>query len=264
MLSGELPFRQLEAHRPGLGFPMDSAPSIPANVWSTWITTRFGRSHANGIREFRERNPEYSFHIFSDAECDSFMDEHFGGHPILDVYRRGRFGPLRADIWRYAVLFIHGGWYFDIKSCLTVPLRTFAPTDATAVIAYEPPDNRVPEEYQVGHLRFPSKQAVNWGIGFVAGHPVLEHLLDDIAEELHSTGRDIVEWPMPRIVFVSGPVRLSIALHRWTRAERPRGLHECDVNFGAAGCYEISGSWTRLLLQPHYKYRFNEPLLDPA
>lgn len=89
---------------------------IPRRIWQTshldasLIPDLLG-SHAKGY----ERN------LFTDADCETFLREHFPH--TLPAFQRLE-GAHRADLWRYCVLYKHGGVYLDVKTVLRAPLET--------------------------------------------------------------------------------------------------------------------------------------------
>lgn len=97
-----------------------AAPPIPRKLWQTThldasIVPDLLGSHANGF----ERR------VFRDAECEAFMLTHFP--ECLPSFRRLQ-GAHRADLWRYCVLYVHGGVYLDIKTVLRAPLDALFPS----------------------------------------------------------------------------------------------------------------------------------------
>jgi hypothetical protein len=42
------------------------------------------------------------------------MKEHFSGDEVYNVYKSFPLNIMRADLWRYAILYFYGGLYADI------------------------------------------------------------------------------------------------------------------------------------------------------
>lgn len=259
---GELPMRRVGVHRPPLVVADDV--DVPRRVWATWIDDRFGRRHAAGIRAFRARNPEYEFRLVDDAGADAFVQRHFGDHPIADVYRRARFGPMRSDIWRYLVLLKEGGWYFDVKSALLRPLREFHGSGDGFVFAWERRDSS-----EDGHLDVPfeggltDRAVMNWALAAAPGHPLLRRLIDDICVAADEVGTAPVPNPKATILNVTGPNRLAATLRDHVADHGAAGLRCWGVEFGDTGCYDLPGSWTRFLRVPSYARAQDTALLHP-
>ncbi len=87
---------------------------IPLHVYQTWSSKEL----PSKMKLFRDKmikdNPEFTFHLYDDADCEEFIQKHF--HPIvLWAYQSLKPGAYKADLWRYCVMFVHGGIYMDIK-----------------------------------------------------------------------------------------------------------------------------------------------------
>jgi len=154
---------------------------IPRIVWQTGpnshVNWRFGRY----IDAFRTRNPEYEFRFLSDADVNDYMITNFRGDDILRIFEGARFGPMRADIFRYCVLLLHGGVYIDISKTLPKPLDSFVRVESSAVLTHE--IHRIPEDYPVEthpQVHASDQLFVQWCIMCTSGHPLLIRVLDNI------------------------------------------------------------------------------------
>ena len=96
---------------------------IPNNVYQTWETRYLGKTHAKSLIDFRNTNPSMSFYLYDKDKRDNYLKKNWSGHPIYSVYSNSLFGPMKADIFRYCILYDLGGYYFDLaKSCI-LPLN---------------------------------------------------------------------------------------------------------------------------------------------
>lgn len=129
--------------------------TIPNDVYQTWETRTVRRTHAAEIQKFRELNPEMNFYLFDREDRDRYMCENWAKHEILEIYQRSRFKPMQADIFRYAILFQRGGYYFDINKACARPLLSLHGHDATAFITNEPrPPLFLPPDRTIRHAPF--------------------------------------------------------------------------------------------------------------
>ncbi len=69
----------------------------------------------------REMAPEYKIKFYDDAACREFISRHFK-RKTLNKFDSLVLGAHKADLFRYCVLYVHGGVYFDIKIKPDVPL----------------------------------------------------------------------------------------------------------------------------------------------
>jgi len=95
--------------------------TIPTNLFQTWHTKILPPSMAKSMHILRRHNPHFNYYLFDDNECRNFIRDHFRPD-VLQAYDTLIPGAYKADLWRYCVLFIHGGVYLDIKY---VPIRGF-------------------------------------------------------------------------------------------------------------------------------------------
>ena len=75
----------------------------------------------NSIYSFQELNPDYEYLFFNNQQCREFIREHFN-HEYLYYYDIIYPGAFKADFFRYCFLYINGGFYFDCKNILLIPL----------------------------------------------------------------------------------------------------------------------------------------------
>ena len=77
-------------------------------------------------RLLRGMNPEYEYRFYAEHDREAFVRSVYGDDSEhLRAYRsiNPEYGPARADLFRYMLLYEHGGVYLDVKSSTTVPLR---------------------------------------------------------------------------------------------------------------------------------------------
>jgi mannosyltransferase OCH1-like enzyme len=87
---------------------------IPHNIFQTWHSKILPPLMIQSIKNIRMLNPYFKYYLFDDNDCRVFIRKHFRPD-VLNAYDRLIPGAYKADLWRYCVLFIHGGIYLDIK-----------------------------------------------------------------------------------------------------------------------------------------------------
>jgi len=78
-----------------------SIVDVPKKVHLNWLT------YAKNYERF----------IIDDDECIKFLEEHYDIHHVIK-FKNLTTGAHKADLFRYAWLYIHGGIYCDIKTVL--------------------------------------------------------------------------------------------------------------------------------------------------
>jgi mannosyltransferase OCH1-like enzyme len=105
-----------------LALPESNLPTIPLNIFQTWHS-KVMPPHMNACVESLKRdNPEFKHHLFDDNDCREFIRDKFPPE-VLHAYNSLYPGAYKADLWRYCVLYIHGGIYLDIKLGCISPFK---------------------------------------------------------------------------------------------------------------------------------------------
>jgi mannosyltransferase OCH1-like enzyme len=87
---------------------------IPLNIFQTWHTKLLPPLMFQAVKMIKKNNPKFNYFLFDDNDCRNFIKTHFDS-TVLNAYDSLIPGAYKADLWRYCVLYIHGGIYLDIK-----------------------------------------------------------------------------------------------------------------------------------------------------
>lgn len=68
-----------------------------------------------------EKHPDFNYSFYDDHDIDVFIRSNFEDS-VYNSYKRIVNGSLKADFFRYCVLYIHGGVYIDVDISCLVPL----------------------------------------------------------------------------------------------------------------------------------------------
>jgi len=69
-----------------------------------------------------EKSPEYSMFYFDDFDCQCFIEENYGME-YLSLYNSLIPTAFKADLFRYLLLYKHGGVWMDFSMSLNTPLH---------------------------------------------------------------------------------------------------------------------------------------------
>jgi Glycosyltransferase sugar-binding region containing DXD motif len=101
--------------------------NIPYELWQTYRTKKLPGVAQEAQNTWRTLNPELRLELFDDAVAAQFIAEFFGAD-VLEVFKGFPLGVMRADLFRYAILFARGGIYSDVDTrCLRPIERWFDP-----------------------------------------------------------------------------------------------------------------------------------------
>ena len=93
---------------------------MPRLIHQTWKHPHLRWPLSACVDSFRKWNPGWEQRLWTDAECEELIGERLP--EFLPTYLAYPKGILRADIFRVAVLYIHGGVYADLDMQCLRPL----------------------------------------------------------------------------------------------------------------------------------------------
>lgn len=249
-LKKELPFE--EVHDTFATSPLENC-GIPPNVYQTWATRYFGKTHAQEIRTFRRLNPDLNFILYDDLKLASYMEEFWGAHPIYHVFMGSKFGPMKADIFRYCILHERGGFYFDISKGCSIPIASLCSKNTSALISYEAHDCVIPPEIgAIEAMQYPGKYLLQWGMGFERGHILLKRLIENICEYAPFYRDKSFEIPKHAILSLTGPGMFTKTVREVMAANPHLTMDQAGIDFNHSGIYSLRGSWARYSIVPAY------------
>ena len=88
---------------------------IPRHVWiSVKETPLIVPTHLTNMMS-REKPFNWSFHLVNNEQATEFMEMHFANTSTLWAFHQlsSYIGPAIADLWRYCILYVKGGFYMD-------------------------------------------------------------------------------------------------------------------------------------------------------
>ena len=138
---------------------------IPNTLWQTWKTKVVPKSVKVQADTWKVSNPQLQINLMDDTECSSFILEHFG-ESVHQLYLQLPQNIMRADFWRVAVVYIHGGYYSDLDIVCNKNLSAFINQSVDGVFMRE-----------INNIS-------NYFFGATPKHPVLKNTLDSMINEM--------------------------------------------------------------------------------
>ena len=86
---------------------------IPKHLYTCWHTDLPPLMKQNH-EWMKQHNPDIEFHLYNEQMCETFIKNNFN-KDILTAYQSLIPCSYKSDLWRYCILYIHGGIYLDIK-----------------------------------------------------------------------------------------------------------------------------------------------------
>jgi hypothetical protein len=170
-----------------------------------WIAVRNASdplpNHYLGPKGFLARNPLWEIHFCGNEEKDAFMTRYFQNTSVLWAYEilNPLIGTAKAEIWRLAVLLIHGGMYMDDDASIGVPLddviqvedkfiagkESYNWTDTCYRDDFELSNHSLKlryGEHQSHQLIFENRFFFNWAMFSMPGNDLLIRILQHIVK----------------------------------------------------------------------------------
>ncbi|KAF0976718.1 hypothetical protein FDP41_004013 [Naegleria fowleri] len=184
-----------------------SAKGIPKIIFQSYIPSsedELSDSMKKAMNSFKILNPNYTHKYFGDDAALNILIEHFGNDSDeVFAFRNLIPGAFKIDFWRYAMLWLFGGFYADADMLLMEPFEKWISPNASFVIPLE----------KIGfgfHNGF---------IGSVPQHPIMRIAMDMVIYNVRSKFYPgVPNRIVPKVhadLAVSGPVLLGKAINRY-------------------------------------------------
>ena len=142
--------------------PGEVSTIIPKNIFQTHKSIQFVNSKSETRRSLKswQRYSDFKYHFFDDSMCWEFICAHFDTR-VQQAYQKLPMAVMKADLWRYCVIYIYGGIYADTDAVCAGEPHIFLQHNAHLVLG---PENSC-------HL-------CQWTFAAPAGSPVLKTIID--------------------------------------------------------------------------------------
>ena len=120
---------------------MDEKQSIvPTNIFQTHKSMAYIKTKPKLLTAVNswKKHLDFNYYFYDNNECEEFIKKNFTDE-VYKAYMRLPIGVMKADLWRYCVIYHHGGIYADTDTiCMNNPklfinnsLLTVAPENET-------------------------------------------------------------------------------------------------------------------------------------
>lgn len=140
---------------------------IPKIIWQTYKDpfNQLPKYAKDAAQTWKDLNPDYKYIYMDDNDCRSFILHEFG-EDWLEIFDNYPLGVMKADLWRYMIIYIYGGVYSDLDTICNIPISSWINTNTDMVICIDD-DNK-----HYAQLAFAA----------TPNHPTLKIVLDLIKE----------------------------------------------------------------------------------
>jgi alpha 1,6-mannosyltransferase len=165
---------------------------IPKNIFQTHKSLNYVKSKPkilNAMKSWVKFSNEFNYYFYSNKMCDKFMRENFDER-IYKAYSMLPMGVMKADLWRYCIIYKYGGIYSDIDTICKVNPNIFI-SDSQIIVS---PEINCPYFCQ-------------WTFSGAAGSPILKTVIDLSVERILTTsikGEHIIHYLTGPALFTDG------------------------------------------------------------
>ena len=212
---------------------------IPTIIYQTYKSIQPPEEFKSSREMLIQLNPTHTYIYLNDDDAIQFIRDHYGTD-IMNSYLKINpiYGPARADLLRYLLIYETGGAYFDIKSAATFPLNTIInPTDRYILSKWSIPYNIKYDE--LCNVTNPmGYEYQNWHIISEPNHPILEQTINDVIENINYPYTSN-QFGKRCVLQITGPIAYTKAIYKITDTTSYRVLSD-DIQCGL--CYNTLGN----------------------
>lgn len=162
---------------------------IPLIIHQTFVDTTIAKTLVERVNIWRDNNPEYEHRYYTNNECVDIINENFD-ESVLHAYKSLIPGAAKADLFRYCILYLHGGVYADIPTRPMIPLRKMLNGDEDAVLVLDRTRGEKPQDI------------FNAFIAIVPKHDLMKQAIDECVKRIN-------DQKITNIIDLTGPKLLG-------------------------------------------------------
>lgn len=190
---------------------------IPNIVHYTFMNNNLPDSIIQIINHNKKMCSQCEFRFYDDEACDAFIKTNFDNRTYIaykminDVY-----GAMKADFFRYCILYKIGGIYIDIKSVIKYPIfKLISPNDECIL--------DIPRNY-LEPWRYNKPTHEQWLLIFAPGHSYLEEMIGQMVKYINMKYEPKIKGirilnSKQKILHVTGPDAFARAIKNRVKKE---------------------------------------------
>jgi len=185
---------------------------IPKIIHQTHYSKDFPPEISLNIQKIKMLNPNWTYCFYDDMAVEeyirSFFPDLFSDYLAINP----SYGPARADLFRYLLLYREGGVYLDIKSSSSKPLDNVILESDRMVLSHWNTElfaegcGRHPE------IDNPEGEFQQWFIIAAPGHPFLKSVIENVLRNIGIYCPDLHGKSKQGVLRVTGPIAYTLAI----------------------------------------------------
>jgi alpha 1,6-mannosyltransferase len=205
-------------------YPYDMESQFPAAIWQTWKTTPasgdFPENYRTGEASWTNKHPGFVHEVITDQVAVYLIKHLYASVPeVVEAYESLPLAVLKADFFRYLILFARGGIYSDIDTTALQSAVDWIPeriplSSIGLVIGIEADPDR--EDWHKWYSR--RIQFCQWTIQAKPGHPVLRETVANITEEALKHKKERIH--QDKVIEFTGPALWTDKIFEYLNSEQ--------------------------------------------
>ena len=113
--------------------------TIPKNIFQTHKSIKYIENNEKLLKATNswKRFKNFNYHFYNNEECDAFIKEHYP--EVYEAYNKCPLIVMKADLWRYCIIYKYGGIYADTDTILHEDPSMFIKSKQLVVV----PENNI-------------------------------------------------------------------------------------------------------------------------
>ena len=172
--------------------------NIPKNIFQTHKSFHYVKTKPkllNAMKSWTKFSNEFNYYFYNNEMCEKFMKENCD-NTTYNAYTMLPMGVMKADLWRYCIIYKYGGIYSDIDTICYVNPNIFI-NDSQLVVSPE-----------LGTNYF-----CQWTFSGAPGCPILKSIIDLSVYRILNTqikGEHIIH-------YLTGPTLFSDGIEKYLK-----------------------------------------------
>ena len=195
---------------------------IPNIIHQTFIDKKLPPDIAAIVLRNKTICSHCKFVFYDDNDCDNFIKSRFTER-IYNAYKKinNVYGAMKADFFRYCILYRIGGIYLDIKSVINYPIFKLINKDDTCILDIPRNDK---EPYRIF-----SPSYEQWLLMFSPNHPYLLEMINTMVEYIENNYVPrLANYNLntkQKILHITGPDAFTKAINNYIKKNNNKVLH---------------------------------------
>lgn len=185
--------------------------SIPKVIHQTYSYRPLPAEIEKNINILKKLNQNWEYRFYDDSDREKYIKKNFPS--ILKLYQKinPKYGAVRADLFRYLLMYNEGGVYLDIKSSFSKPLdETINPNDKFILTHWGEGEYKGWGDHP--EIRNPKGEYIMGLIVIVKGHPLMYTVIENVIQKIKEYDSVIHGVGKKAVLRLTGPIVYTLSI----------------------------------------------------